>query len=330
MNAFEIVSLLLEAEMSAADRTGVYVFGPRLPKDGHVARDMNQALIHLRHMKVIPPDVAEGANMVDALVREGYTFIIKHHPGNIEVIGERVPVRTTPEGVEKATKFLGLEKHDAVAYRKYTTGSPASLDVAQVLYGEKPPKEGTGTQKRWQPDKPEDMSGFPETGKGYSGDFMPIDAPISLGFTFDRGSKEGVIIKEVHPGGPAAQAGLKAGDVIVQTGEFVSTEGEPLGPFYVYNQKHLEYVLRKADPNYPILFRVIRGDQELWLPMQAQSKQQEQNQQQQQGRPVQTSMARKLFAKEKKPRQRRFNFRPNEPTPTRQTGNAPASVSSLT
>lgn len=334
MNAHEIVSLLLEAdEASGGDRTGVYIFGPKLPKKGHAARDMPQALIHLRHLKVIPPDMRDSTKMLDSLVSQGYTFVIKHDPKNIEVIGRQVPVVTTPEGLEFVLQFMGLEKDSIVAYRKSTLAGKSEMSVAKLFYGEKEePAEGqpkpTSKQQAVAAREQEVQAGlseFPETGAGYRGDFMPITAPVSLGFTFDLDSKEGVIIREVHPGGPAAQAGLQAGDVIVQTGEFVTKDGETVGPYYVYNQKHLEYVLRKLDPTYPIVFRVIRGDKELWLPIQAQMKQ---PQQQQQAR--QTSMSRKLFANEKRPRQRRLNFRPNELEQTRQTGNQPPNVSSLT
>ena len=338
MNACEIVSLLLEADVSGGDRTGVYIFGPRLPQNGHVSRDMPQALIHLRHLKVIPPDLRDSTTMIDKLVSEGYTFVIKHDPGNIEVIGKRAPIPITAEGRERLMAHMGLDQDSTVAYKKYTLVGATQKSVNELFYdikdtpkpegqraeGPKPTAKEQAVATREQ-EVQTAMADFPKTGKGYSGDFIPVNAPVSLGFTFDMDSKEGVIIKEVHPGGPAAQAGLQAGDVIVQTGEFVSREGEDLGPFYVHNQKHLEYVLRKLDPTHMIVFRVIRGDKEVWLPMQAQQKQAEQQQQARQ-----TSMTRKLFANEKRPRQRRLNFKPNEPSPARQTGNQPPNVSSLT
>lgn len=334
MNAREIVSLLLEAEdMSAGDRTGVYIFGPGLPPDGYGAKDLPEAFDDFERSNFLAKGAKDKPDTMQQLVNTGYSFFFKRHPGSVEVISRQIPVRTTTEGKEQVMQFLGLQKEDPVQYRTQPTGNVVAKNVEQVLFGSKQAeKEAEKGEPKWKQDQQAkaDLSEFPATGQGYSGDFMPVEAPVSLGFTFDLDSKEGIIVKEVHPGGPAAQAGLQAGDVIVQTGEFVSRDGEDLGPFYVYNQKHLEYVLRKLDPTYPITFRVIRGDRELWLPMQAQQKQQQQPQQQQQARATQTSMARKLFAKEKRPRQRRLNFKPNEVNPTRQTGNAPANVSSLT
>lgn len=305
MNAREIVGLLLEADMSAGDRSGVYIFGPGLPADGYVAKSVDEAIVHLRKTNIIPKDTPDDVRMVDRLVDSGYSFLIKHHPGNIEVISKNVPVQTTPEGADKATSFLGLDQHEAVAYRKHTTDSPTQLNVDQVLYGAKSLEQPQGAQKP-ATKKPK---------KKKVEDFTPINAPVTLGITFDMGSKKGVIVREVHPGGPAAQSGLQAGDTIIQTGEFVSGDGQQVGPFHVYNQKHLAYVLRTADPKYAIPFKVIRGDRALWLPMQPQQKQAPE------APPAQPTP---------QPAQPPQNFQPNDPEPTRETGNLPNNVSSLT
>ena len=366
MNAREIVSLFLEAagdnESSVGDRTGVYIFGPRLPEGGYNAKDLAQAFGDLEDAGVLPQGSAlKSRYTLEQLIQSGYTFFIKHDPGNIEVFGH-IPVRTTTDGKEQAMQFLGLQKADKVKYRKSPTSSDQTMNVEQTMFGsneiekEAQQKEKQGkeqrsvqTQNLGPIDPKEENFPNPPTGVGYSADMMPINAPVEVGFTFDLGSTEGVIIKEVHPGGPAAQAGLQAGDVIVQSGKFATPDGEPIGPFYVYNQKHLEYVLRKADPQYPIPFRVVRGDREHWLPImpkvkeapQAAPAQQAQPQQPQQAqpqqaapakKPVQQSMAKSLFAGQKPvgPRQQKLKLRPNEPSPERETGNASANVSSIT
>ena len=355
MNAREIVSLLLEADdPSAGDRTGVYIFGPGLPKEGYNAADLPQAFGDLEQTGVLPKGSADDPNTLNQLVQLGYTFFLKKHPGSVEVIG-RVPAKTTPDGQERAMQYLGLHKENPVQYRKTPTGNSTQMNVEKALFGsnelekQSVEKERVAKEKRSIPtqhlgkiDPKEENFPNPPTGVGYGGDMMPINAPVEVGFTFDLDSKEGVIIKEVHPGGPAAQAGLQAGDVIVQSGKFATPDGEPIGPFYVYNQKHLEYVLRKASPQYPIPFRVIRGDAEHWLPIQprvkqdkqapAQQAQMPQPQQAQAKKPVQQNMAKKLFAGQKPagPRQRKLNLRPNEPSPARETGNPPANVSSIT
>lgn len=156
--------------------------------------------------------------------------------------------------------------------------------------------------------------GYPPTGTGYSGDMMPINAPVEIGLTFDLSSKEGIIASEVHPGGPAAQAGLQAGDIIVQTGKFVTMNGDQLGPFYVHTLKHLEYVLRKADPSYPIPFRIVRGDQEHWLPIQPTAKKEQRG----------PSDVQKMTGSQ--PVKHKHFDMPNEPTPASETGNPSSSV----
>lgn len=304
MNAREIAGLLLEVDMSAGDRTGVYVFGPGLPPDGYGAKDVNDAIEHLRKVGGIPENTPDDVRLVDQLVDRDFSFLIKHHPGNIEVISKGVPVQTTPEGADKAANFLGLTNHEAVAYRKHTTDSPTQLEADRVLYGAK------SLEQQNQPAKQK------KAPRKKTEDFTPINAPVTLGITFDMGSRKGVIVREVHPGGPAAQAGLQAGDTIIQSGEFVSNDGQQVGPFHVYNQKHLAYVLRTADPNYAIPFKVIRGDRGLWLPMQPQQKQQPANKQVPPSqRPVQVVQR---------------TVAPNTPDPARETGNQPPNVSSLT
>lgn len=309
MNAREIVGLLLEADLSAGDRTGVYIFGPGLPPEGFASVGVDEAIKHLRQTGGIPKETPDDVRMVDHLVDKGYSFLIKHHPGNIEIISRRLPVQTTPEGADKAAVFLGLEHHENVAYRKHTTDSPAQLPVDKVLYGakslEQPQAQGQPSpkQKKAPRKKVED--------------FTPLNAPVTLGITFDMGSKQGVIVREVHPGGPAALAGLQAGDTIVQSGEFVSHGGQQIGPFHVYNQKHLAYVLRNADPKYAVPFKIIRGDRAVWLPMQPTVKKEPQ--------PPQTRA--EVQPEAQPPAQ---DFQPNDPTPTRETGWLPPNTSSLT
>lgn len=305
MNAREIVGLLLEADISAGDRTGVYIFGPGLPTDGYAAKGIDDAVVHLRKTGAIPKDTPDDVRMVDHLVDRGYSFLIKHHPGNVEVISKSVPVQTTPEAADKAANFLGLQHHEAVAYRKHTTDSPTQLPVDGVLYGAKSMEQPQGAQK-------------PQVKKAQRKkveDFTPLDAPVTLGITYDMGSSKGILVREVHPGGPAAQAGLQAADTIIQSGEFISKDGQQMGPFHVYNAKHLAYVLRNADPKYAVPFRVIRGDRGLWLPMQPQAKQQAQAPQQ---------------AQPAQPQSQTPATPPNDPEPALETGNLPPNVSSLT
>ena len=317
MNACEIVSLLLEADVSGGDRTGVYIFGPKLPKAGFMAKDIEQAVEHFRQIGVIPQGTPNNTAMVDQLVNNGYVFIIKHDPGNVEVIGNRVPVTTTPEGVEQVQMLMGLQPESVVAIRKHTKDSIKTEMFGQVLHGVEDVPQAQ-TKAVVQPRTAAQAQ--PKTRTQPDQDFTPITAPVSLGFTFDMGSKEGVIIKEVHPAGPAAQAGLQAGDVIVQTSEFVTHEGETAGPYYVYNQKHLEYVLRKADPQYAIPFRIVRGDREVWLPILPEQKQPKQARVQPPPERVKSPPAQSAVARTV----------PNEPSPARQTGNQPPNVSSLT
>lgn len=371
MNASEIVDLLLEADgPSAGNRSGVYVFGPNLPDDGYPSAGIDEFIEDMRRHGLIPKNVPDNANMLDQLVDQGYVFVLKKQPGDIEVIGKKVPIVTTPEGADNVSKILGLEKHDAVSYRAHSRDSSKRLLVDYVLYGSKE-KETAEKEKAAQAkaqrvvpsqafgeiDPEEEGLKFPAHGVGYSdtGDMQPIRSKLEIGVTFDLGSRQGIAIREVHPGGPAAQAGIRAGDVMISTGKFASTGGRVVGPYYTSTVDHLLKVLNMADPQYAIPFKVRRGDRDQWLPVlpvqrkvtksgpdvipaaqvqqyadQQASGSKPQAQQQQQARPAQMSMARQLFAGQPKQVQKKLPLQPNEKSPARKTGNPPANVSSVT
>lgn len=349
MNALDLVALLLEADQpSAGDKTGVYIFGPGLPK-GHIAKSVDAAIVHLRHFKIIPQGAPDDVKMLDALIDKGYVFIIKHHPGNVEVIGKKVPVRVSSEVADQAEQFLGLEQHDAVAYRKHTTDSPKRMLVDYVLHGSKEmeqaekQKQQAAKEKRTVPtrqlgdiDPQEQGWKEPPTGQGYEGEFMPSDAPVEIGLVY-KDTEKGLRVMEVIPGGPAAQAGMQAGDFIVQVREFVPTgSDEKIGPYYVYNKRDMDWVLRKADPQHAIPFRWYRGDQEMTWPIKPEPKKE-----QAAGQGAQVHIpgeeVRRYFqrpkVKRQGPYQRTFTrklMKPNEPTPARETGNERPNVSSVT
>lgn len=311
MNSREIVDLLLERDqpsagpVSASDSTGVYVFGAGLPAEGYATSTVETAIEEFRRNGIIPKEAADSAGMVEQLVGSGYTFFIKK-PGGVEVIG-KIPARTTPEGQERAEQFLGLDRLVKVQYRRHPRGSSQEMDAANVLFGSKQLEVANAPAET------------PETAPGKDEDMLPINAPLQIGVTFDLDSKTGVIVREVHPSGPAAQAGLQAGDTIVEVGKFARNDRQEPKAYGILNSRHLEFVLKTADPQYPIPFRVIRGDREHWLPIIGKPKQQ----QKPQPNPVQAAVR-------PQPQPQAPAPQPNEPSPSRETGNPQANVSSIT
>jgi hypothetical protein len=343
MNAFELVNTLLEADdqMSASRKTGVYVFGPNLPDAGFNAPDVESVVDSFIRYKIVPPS-ANQQNVFDQLVKLGYTFFIKKDPGHVEVIGP-IPAKTTPEGEERAAQYLGLENKDQVQYRQTPTSASKPMLVDYVLHGSKEMEQEAKEKRSVQTkgfgklDPAEERIELPEHPVGYSGDeFQPLGAPAYLGIVYDQSSQQGIVLREIIPGGPAAQAGLRAGEVIVQ-GRYISKQGKPLGPFYVYTPDHLSKLLSRADIQYPIQLRVVRGHGDTeWVPVLATPNQQAQ------GSSDLHIPAKEVQASARKPRKRPSKpaavqqsfakklFRPNEPTPARETGNLRPNVSSIT
>lgn len=359
MNAHEIVNLLLEADQpnadpSAGDRSGVYVFGPGLPDEGYSTPSVEKAIEEFRRFGIIPAEAKDSVTMMNSLVGMGYTFLLKKEPGQVEVIG-KVPVRTTPDGAERAKQYLGLEDEQIVQYRTRPDGTSQQIDVKQVLTGskelaDKRKEERTvQTQQLGAIDPEKEKFKGPKHGVGYAdpGEMMPLNAPAEIGVTIDMNQKDGIYVREVHPSSPAAQAGLQAGDVIVQAGKFARRDQKEPKAYALQTPNHFEYVMRIADLNYPVPFRVIRGDAEHWIPVQpilrkqkqsgpemqitgAEAKAQQQVQQPQAQASPAKQMVLGLRQQRKKDPQRRLPLKPNQPTPARETGNPPANVSSLT
>lgn len=357
MNAHEIVNLLLEAdqpeaETSAGDRTGVYVFGPYLPDEGYSTPSIETAIEEFRRYEIIGKNVKDSAMMLNNLVAMGYTFLLKKEPGQVEVIGN-VPVRTTPDGAERAKQYLGLEDDQIVQYRSRPDGTSKQIDVKYVLTGSKEladqrkEERTVQTQQMGAIDPEKEKFKGPKHVLGYSdtAEMMPLDAPAEIGVTIDMSQKDGIHVREVHPSGPAAQAGVQAGDVIVQAGKFARRDQKEPKAYALHAPNHLEYVMRIADLNYPVPFRVIRGDAEHWIPVQPVLRKQTSrkagtdlhisgDEAQASQAPPQSPQAKQMVLGLRQPRkkdtQRRLPLKPNQPTPARETGNPSANVSSLT
>lgn len=308
MKSIEIVNLLLEADYSAADGSGVYMFGPRLAKEGSYSKDFVEAVKRLRQLNIVPHGTPDSSRLLDKLVDQGYVFIFKHNPGNVEVIGRHLPVRTTTEGADKAMQALGLNNHVAVAYRKHSEDSPKRLQVDQVLYGSKELDE---------PSRKQSVKKSEPATKG--ADMRPINAPFTIGITFDLRSKNGIKVVEVHPGGPAAQAGIQAGDIIGGTGEFYSKDGSTVGPYRIDTVKDLENTLKMTGGRYAVPFRIIHGSIEKFIPLLPQTK----------GKSG-ASGAGAVTVTPSMTDTQKNTYQPNELNPTRETGNLSANVSALT
>ena len=80
------------------------------------------------------------------------------------------------------------------------------------------------------------------SGGGYGPDFGSIPDFTEI--------PNGVRFADIRPGSPAAKAGLKAGDVLIQF------DGKPIGNLYDFT-----YALRASHPGQEVLVKVIRGNQ---------------------------------------------------------------------
>ena len=91
-----------------------------------------------------------------------------------------------------------------------------------------------------EPERPDNVAGSGGH-SGYGPDFGSIP-------DFGEGVK-GVKFADIRPGSPAAKAGLKAGDILV---EF---DGKPISNLYDFT-----YALRAKKPGDEVMVKVMRGD----------------------------------------------------------------------
>lgn len=73
---------------------------------------------------------------------------------------------------------------------------------------------------------------------------------------FGLGEQKGVIVREVTPGGTAAESGIRPGDIILEVNRMP-----------VDNAKEYEAALKKADKSGPYLFLVRRETQTFYVPV---------------------------------------------------------------
>jgi hypothetical protein len=339
MNANAIVNLLLEADAASGFSPNdkfVYIFGPGLPNGGYCAKDLPQAFEQFEKTGFIPAGAGTHGDLLQQLNAAGFTFIFKKGPGDIEVIGH-VPIETTPEQQKRVTQLLNLEKHERVQHRDTPTSAPKELDVNYILYGKETPKatdqpagaeehepvqpweKSTMDQLAAQPAKAEK----PEYGEPMAG-FHPV--PLTIGISFDRTVQDGLYVVETPPGGPAALAGIQAGDKIVGVLPFMAMDGKRPG-YHIHTLEHLHNILNVIKPEQALTFVVHRGDKPLHIPLKP--------------RPVQALVQAPATVAQatgqpptppraERRRQWRERWQPNEAPPVRQSGNQPPNPSTLT
>ena len=317
MNARSLVNLMLEADqMSASNRTGVYIFGQGMPPGGFHAVDLLDAFAKMEKTGFLRKGASKERGVVDWLVSTGHTFLIKVDPQNIEVIGP-VPVNLTPEEQENVEYFLGMGAHDRVMHKasQFDAGKP--LDVAAVLRSSKQKEQAQDTEK--EPSKSARSAELAQLAKGLKAPPAAKKKPIPkvmIGIKINDNNPDIFCAEEPAAGTPAARAGFKKGDMIVGVGRFTDEEGNARGPYHFDEKTGVEdfyRVLCLAGTETVLPFQVWRGDVKTTIMVQPVAK------------PVRVAPAAAGQAPAAKPA-----MQPNAPEPTRQTGNQPANVSSLT
>jgi PDZ domain len=383
MTAHAIVNLLLEAGEDIGpprDTRGVWAFGPYLPPGGAAFGSLTGMLQKFQRYGFTQD---RGEDKIDELLGKGYTIIEKKNPREVQVYSKKLPLQVPAEAAEEIMTYLGLDKGTPVVYKKsYADRTGQTRNVENILLGTNEIEDERAAQAqqtaaserekrvvhyrdrygRPQVADPEEEGFRPRPQPPATNVTRPQEARGSLGFTYDGGydrlamneQEKGVMVAAVHDGGPLAQAGVQAGDVI-QTASYVDDSGQQK-EYRIRSVANLSAVLAAVDPNSPIILYVRRGGQghevvvelqrpkvespvhipaaevQAWARQQDQPKAQQQQQQQAQAprqQPTTRQQTLRGWPRGRRP-QRNLPLRPNIEPPASQTGNQPPNVSTLT
>ena len=316
------MNVLLEADqVSPASRTGVYIFGPKLPNGGFAAKDLEVGMQQLEKAGFLPKGTLAKHSAIDvmnSLIRYGYTFVSKVDGKDVEVIG-KIPIQVPAEEKDSASQFLGLDQKTTIAYKAHPTDNKRMLNADQVLFGAKIEQEG-------EPGDPDEDLGTPKATR------PPLPLTLGLG-KFNWNDGDGLFIENLEPGGSAALAGIQVGDKIVGVESFKDRQGKTRPGYMIHNGNNLYNILKAAAPDQQMTFNVQRGDRYYDFPMKPrvftppgeQTPAQPEPEMQPPPRP-RAQRRRQAFDRARQT----ARVEPNEPTPSRETGNVKPNVSALT
>ncbi|MCX8011913.1 MAG: DegQ family serine endoprotease [Desulfobacterota bacterium] len=148
-------------------------------------------------------------------------------------------------------KFEGKEINEMDELPRLVAGTPVGKKVTLVIFRDGKEKSVTLTLG----EMPEEQKEIPiekvkEDQLGLKVQELTPDLANQMGIA----DKEGVIITDVEPGGPADEAGLQRGDIIKEVNRIP-----------VKNIKNYSDILAKAKPGENILFFIRRGEDSLYL-----------------------------------------------------------------
>ena len=306
VTARQIVSLLLEKGEAAhpGGASGVWIFGPGIPADGYAYGSLGHLLLSFQRLgRTRTP----GAQALNHLIQTDHTIIHKKSPRDIVVYSRILPRPMPEQAMNVVGAYLALPGDVPMVHKAHwDDAGEKRVTASQIFY----------PQKQTEPKaQMESASAGSVGGAG------------SLGFTYDAvyernavtEEEKGCLVAAAHPGGPVAQSGIQAGDVIQAI--TCTEKGGQQQEFRIRGHEALARALALADAAQPVLFYVRRGHEHLNVVVEVKAAAVPA---QPQAGARQRPTTRRLLPAKGVPAQ------PNEPLPAAQTGIEPPNVSTLT
>lgn len=223
-------------------------------------------------------DALEGRQEAE-MMQQGYSFITQKNPGDVGVYSLKPQIPTMERGTELVAQTFGIDPETKVNFANHS-GAPGKPIPLKDVLRERPMHKKTGEPEpefqRQNPvkaagvaaqpaDEPQDMlQPDPEREKyvqSLQGTPAIHNAPLDFGMEVDNTWRRGgVLVSHVIPGGPAAQAGLQAGDRITKV-DFETSRGY-WGPYAVKTLDDFKRLRSLMEPGYNVGLKYVRGGHE--------------------------------------------------------------------
>lgn len=216
-------------------RRGVLVFGSGLSPDGTFAADIEDFVRKSQQAGRFTGAAPE--RVFEETLKNGYVYVSSPDGDDVVVWADKLPVKLRPSAIKSLEGTFDVDKQSTVTYRRGPNDNGQVRTLESVFH-------------------PEKFKEAEKTAGAGAGSGKPY-----FGFKMENvGDRQGVRVTDVVAGGPAARAGIKAGDII--SSALFRPKGVSGGSTKEYRMVEtagVRWVAKNVSPGDTVRFGVNRG-----------------------------------------------------------------------